>query len=74
MFGMNDVVCLENIVFTIKDKEQNKVNLKTNCGKWIEKPEDEEILITYQYERLKEIPQKSGRVIPLIIPNDNTPF
>jgi hypothetical protein len=51
-FAMNEVECLENIKFEIKDKESNKVNLKTNCGNWVERPEDEEELFIYQSAKM----------------------
>lgn len=51
MFAMNDVECLENVKFDVKDAEQNKVKLETNCGFWLERPDDEIELITYQLDK-----------------------
>ena len=51
IFAMNDVECLEGVKFDIKDKEQNKVNLETNCGFWVERPDDGIELIEYQMDK-----------------------
>ena len=70
IFAMNDVECLENVKFEVKDADQNKVRLETNCGFWIERPDDEIELFIYQLDK-KSLDKKT----PIIFfHQDQTPL
>lgn len=45
-------ICLEAIPLS---DDNTKWKLKSNCSKWVERPDDEEILMLYQDEKVKNI-------------------
>lgn len=66
IYSMEMPVCYENFSLFNND---GKWMLKNNCEKWVERPDDEEILFLYQAEKEKDQQQLTS-----ILLTSNTPF